>query len=287
MIRPRLAALVLLLPFVLVLGPAAPCLGWGADGHQITGVIAWRHLDPATRAVLDDLLADDEPYGRDAIDPDETPERRFGRLTIWADQIKRDPRYRWASPLHYVNLPSGADEYDAARDCPEGTCVTEAIRRYTAVLGDESKPRTERVEALKFLIHFVGDVHQPLHAGYGHDRGGNDVRVDYFGSVANLHRVWDTSIIRRAHSGWVDYADVLDAGVSEVDATLWSTDLDPTTWTMESFNLVESMVYDFDRSTGRLEDAYHDRALPVIERRLRQAGIRMAALLDETLRPAD
>jgi len=93
--------------------------------------------------------------------------------------------------LHYVNSPPDSDGYDAQRDCADGCCVVGAIEHYADVLHDPTTPRPLKIEALKFLVHFVGDVHQPMHAGYERDKGGNDVKVWFFDNNTNLHSLWD------------------------------------------------------------------------------------------------
>lgn len=165
---------------IAVLIPATS-FGWGRDGHRIIGHIAEQFLSTNARAAVRDLLGDES----------------LADVSTWADEVRGSPAYRWTAPLHYVNSPPGSDGYDAQRDCADGCCVVGAIEHYADVLRDSQAPRPVRIEALKFLVHFVGDVHQPLHAGYGVDRGGNDVKVFFFGDNTNLHSLWDSGLIRR------------------------------------------------------------------------------------------
>jgi hypothetical protein len=112
-------------------------------------------------------------------------------LSTWADE----PKNRATASWHYVNFPKGTCVYEAERDCPEGQCAVEAIDRQRAVLGS-SAPDEKRLEALKYVVHLVGDLHQPLHAGYAEDKGGNQYQLQAFMQGSNLHALWDSGLIR-------------------------------------------------------------------------------------------
>jgi len=156
------------------------------------------------------------------------------------------------------------------------------------VLGDCSKPLSERSEALRFLIHFVGDIHQPLHdeTRYGadgkDDRGGNDVSVTFFGQKNNLHAVWDTGIIMHTVYNWGAYVVRLQTGwlngrdLSGLDGG------NPIDWAQEAHGFVRD-AYDVP-SDGALDQAYYNKAIPVVDRQLALAGVRLAHLLQDTLR---
>src|SRR5690606_8782647 len=105
----------------------------------------------------------------------------------WADRIRGDERYNWAAPLHYINLPVTWQTYEPSRDCPSQGCILKAIETYRAQLADKTLSDRERAEALLFLVHFVEDIHQPMHTGLRDDRGGNDVKVSFYGFETNLH----------------------------------------------------------------------------------------------------
>ena len=146
-----------------------------------------------------------------------------------------------------------------------------SLERFTA-------PRQERIEALKFVVHFVGDVHQPLHLGNARDRGGNDVKVTFFENNTNLHSLWDSGMIRRTQKGWTEYATELAAKITPQERVLYDT-LDPVVWATESHKLAHSNAYDVPKD-GRLGQDYFDKNILVIERRLSMAGVRLAALLN-------
>lgn len=186
--------------FALLICLAVPgiCFAWGADGYKIVGQIAWDHLNPDAKLAVKALLGDDTL-------PD---------AALWTDEIKSDPSYDWAKPLHYANVEPGAGEFDLERDCPEEGCVVSAIIRYKGVLRDHAATRAEKLEALKFIVHFVGDIHQPLHVSHTRDKGGNDIRVFFFHDNTNLHHVWDSGLIRHTRRPWSEYAEDLNQAIT-------------------------------------------------------------------------
>lgn len=260
-----------MLRFVIpVLACAAPALGWGADGHHIVADLAAQRLSPRTLRQVQAILG----------------QQTLADAATWADDVRRDPAYHWSAPLHYVNIPKGQAGFNAGRDCRDGRCVVGAIERYQGVLRNPVSTPPQRLEALRFLIHFVGDIHQPLHASYAEDKGGNDVKVEFFGNRTNLHTVWDTMILRRARRGmsWRQYSAQLSAKITPEAATGWASETNPARWADESYRLAVSNGYDIPKD-GRIEQAYYDRNLPVVNERLQAAGVRLAAMLNAVFAP--
>jgi len=175
-------------------------------------------------------------------------------------------------------------------DCV-GFCVVKSIQNYTNILQGEQPFHCDFTEgeepcALEFLTHFVGDCHQPLHVSYEYDRGGNDVKVSFFGTATNLHAVWDTNIIEKWNDDWQsaasDLQDFIDQNPNIVDS--YTADMDPLSWADESFMYVQTTCYNFTQDTRDgtivLGDAYYDRNLPIIQQRLIAGGVRLAAVFD-------
>lgn len=230
--------------------------------------IAWSYLTPASRARATALL-----NGQTLPD-----------VSDWADTVRGDPAYAGTAPLHYANVPPGCSEFDLHRDCPEEGCVVSAIRRFAEDLRDPTGDRARRRDALRFLVHFVADVHQPLHVAHAADRGGNDIRVEFFGSPMNLHEVWDSAILQYAGHPWREYAAHLRARIGPSRLSTWSSSTDPSEWATESLRLADSVAYPIppDRWLGF---PYYHRALPVVEERLMAAGVRLGRLLNDILDP--
>jgi hypothetical protein len=270
---PRLAVGVLLAVGLAAL--VAPGLSaWGSQGHGITCEIAWLRMQPQARQFVRGLLRGE-------------PRPVFNAVCTWADEV-RDTTHPHTEAYHYVNIPAGAPGFDWDRDCgrPERRCIVWAIHHYAGVLADRSRPLHERAEALKFVAHFVGDLHQPLHAGRLGDRGGNDIPVRLFGDPGprgrpfNLHRVWDAELLRRAGREWRSSAQRLHRRITPQQASEWAT-VDIVGWTNESFRIAEEVAYGElppDRSIG---PAYYRRALEQAEQQLQKAAVRLAHLLTQ------
>ena len=249
---------------ILLLGGSLPAAAWGPNGHRIVGQIAENHLTDAARKGISDLI------GRASL----------AQVSTWADEIKSDPAWRHASPWHYVNAPPG-QTIEKAHKSPSGD-VVEAIQRFERVLRNRGSSRKERVDALRFLVHFVGDIHQPLHAGYASDRGGNDIRVRWFGESTNLHSVWDEDLVeyqRLSFTEWVRFFGHAEPG--EIETWRRSNVYD---WARESRSMLPA-VYDFGDSrserTPYLGYDYIFKHADGVRLRLLQAGIRLSGMLND------
>ena len=178
------------LGLALTLAGPIPTLAWGKAGHRVVATIATTLLTGEARAQVADLL-----------DPGTT----LADISTWADEVR--PSRPNTAPWHYGNIPGEASGYSAQRDCSRG-CVVSAIERSLRLLQDPSNDRAIRQEALKWLVHFVADLHQPLHA-IADERGGNDLIVQFNGHQTNLHRFWDGDMIDRAYPGQAMLQDQL------------------------------------------------------------------------------
>ncbi|MGH8184736.1 MAG: S1/P1 nuclease [Rhodanobacteraceae bacterium] len=244
---------------------ALPAFAWGPRGHRIVACLAEAQLTPLARAEVDRLLA-----LRGA--------RHLADVANWADDLRdTDPAlFRRTKRMHFVNFHSRNCIYQPPRDCRRGECVVAAIEKYSAVLADRSNPPAERAEALAFVVHFVGDIHQPLHADYRRDAGGNDIQVRWRGRGTNLHKVWDSLMLDSTHLSAAQYARKLLAENSPV-----ATGGTPIEWAEESCRIDrDDGVYP---PTHFIDRAYVEREFPIAEMRLRQAGVRLAELLNRDL----
>ena len=263
------------LAFVAVMFAVAPSVqAWGPLGHSVVAELAQRHLDPAAEAELERLLA-----------PEHT--QRLADIANWPDQIQDDPAraalWKQTRGQHYVNFRGGsACDYVPPRDCRDGRCVVAGLQYYVGVLGDRSKPDSARREALKFVVHFVGDIHQPLHAGYRDDKGGNTYQVQFDGRGSNLHKVWDSGLLSSRGLDWQAYAQALDSAVPvNLPAPIAPLDNPYAQWAEESCRITAERG--FYPSGHEIDPAYVRAELPVAELRLRQAGRRLAAVLNLAL----
>lgn len=252
---------------------AATVQAWGDLGHRIVAELAWRQLDPSARAEVTRLLKAD---GSDSL----------ADVASWPDHLRDDPAQRElgkaTGPLHYMDFHDGKCHYVPPRDCADGRCVVGGIEKYVAILGDRHKSNAERAEALKFVVHIVGDVHQPLHAGNRDDKGGNEYQVQFDGKGTNLHRVWDSQMLYTRDLKWEAYADRLAAeGPVKLPRPIAPLNNPYAQWAEESCSIVAANG--FYPAGHQIDDAYVAKNLPVAETRLREAGKRLADLLNKTL----
>lgn len=253
----------LMLGCVLIAVPPS-VLAWGPLGHRVVAQLAQKGLTPAAQAQVDRLLV-------------VTGARRLADIATWPDDLRDlDPElYKRTAKLHYVNFHSRDCLYDPPRDCARDRCAVWAIGHYAAILGDRSRGDAERAQALSFVVHFVADVHQPLHASYRDDKGGNDFQVRWHGRGSNLHRVWDSTLLNAAGMSYQALANRLAADARAVPQG------DPAQWAQESCRVVrDDGVYPAART---IDAAYAQRETPIAEERLREAGARLTVLLDREL----
>jgi hypothetical protein len=259
------SALVLALTVV-----STDALAWGAQGHRLVARIAEPRLTPQTRAEVARLLANE-------------PTPTLAAIAPWADELRaKDPGLgKRSAGWHYVNIGEDDCQYDVERNCRNGNCVVEALKTQTAILGDRSRPDAERAQALKFVVHFVGDIHQPMHAGYGHDKGGNDFQVQYNGRGTNLHSLWDSGMLNTLKLDDDAYTKRLSALKAPKVAKRSAITTDAVQWAEASCRIaIAPGVYPTQRT---LAPEYTATYLPVAEAELRLAGERLAVLLNDTL----
>jgi hypothetical protein len=272
---------------------AAPlACAWGPQGHRTVGAIADRLLTPAAQAAVAQLLADDRdkfgnPSGRTTLEA----------VADWADELHGTPaaRARW----HYDDMPVCGSAPKAGY-CADGQCNTVQLTRLVAVLADTGAPQGERTEALKWVVHLVGDLHQPLHAANNDDRGGNLVPVVLEGvrtrGRENLHRVWDNDLVSLAlHArGRQQPPRNIDALAAQAHSLVADAGQgSPDSWASESNNLARNVAYQYagfacDAVPGNpvvLDAGYQEEAEAIVRERLLLAGARLAALLNQTLAP--
>jgi hypothetical protein len=245
---------------------------FGRAGHEIVGGIAEYYLCDNAREQITELLGDTS----------------LGRASLWPDWIRREEAWRHTRPWHYINVPdhSTLEGNIAAK----GGDILQAIERFYADLANPDLPRTERVNALRFLSHFIADVHQPLHVGRAEDRGGNSIRVRVDGKLTNLHAVWDAQGLLRRSRGTGPESGRLAALIElTADRLVRLQTSGPREWARESVEL-RDQVYSFDLQSPEnaviLDAGYLAAATETLDIRLSEAGVRLAGVLNEIFCPA-
>ena len=248
----------LLLILLSTLPVALPALAWDATAHQTIALIAQANLTPQARQAVDRLLAQE-------------PGSTLASITSWADQHRSSDNMRW----HYVNFQRKNCHYLPQRDCPDGECVVAKIDSFNTIL-DSDAPDPEKLLALKFLVHLVGDVHQPLHAGTGHDKGGTRYQLQYLDEPTNLHALWDYNLVEQFHLNpeqlaqriMADHADQIAGITLEGGAPRWAE---------QSCHIVSSAGF---YPPHKVSVAYLQKYAPVVQVRILEAGVRLAQMLN-------
>lgn len=312
-------------PFVLsclaVCLSSGSAFGWGCEGHQIVALIARAHLTPAASAAVDQLLK------QNPIDPalnrfcKDRPDDSMADSATWADDTKNAEK---TGVWHYVDIPLTVNERTSlAAWCPpigpsvggkdRPGCVTDAIEYEWGILRDASRPAAERATALRYVIHFVGDIHQPLHDSDNDDRGGNCTAITFYAEArpANLHAIWDYKLLERELTNrkltQSDLATKLDLQFGDRWEAWGEKKPDPVEWAWEGQALAKSVTYgdlmpsipvetpnpQADCNAERdkvaalrilIGDAYFNQTIPVIDEQLAKAGYRLAAVLNDTFK---
>ncbi|MBT8059453.1 MAG: S1/P1 nuclease [Gammaproteobacteria bacterium] len=243
---------------------------WGPEGHRIIGYAALQMADEeAAAAVRSILAADSDPAAREALD----------QACNWPDVMRDTAEWKWSSPLHYVNVPRSERHYERERDCPEGLCVTEGIKRYANELTLPGPDPARRWQALAWLCHLVGDLHQPLHAGFRDDRGGNRVIVQFRGQSVNLHQFWDRSVVRAFLGEGDTWSNPLAARRWTRAGRIWKPAEAPA-WTDESHGLALTWAYPPDPV---ISAEFAERSWLVTREQWQKAAVRLARMLNALL----
>jgi hypothetical protein len=248
-------------------------IGWGPEGHEIVAALAQTRLTDQARRGIQSLIGD----------------ASLASIANWADEVRpqRDETYNW----HFVDIPMSASGFSDERDCflPDSThkdaatdhhnCVVDRVEIFRQILSDTNASKHSREEALRFLVHFIGDIHQPLHA-VGKAAGGNRITVSEFGLTTcgkrpcNLHGAWDSGLIQHTGMGVDQYVDHLNELIfKEYLAAKGS----PEDWANESHNYAETAWLE---DGGHIDENYYRKEIKVVDERLALAGLRLAAVLN-------
>jgi hypothetical protein len=254
---------------VSILCGCLPAFGWGGEGHSLIARIAWVQLTPVVQARVSEILG---------------PNVTLQSIASWADTVRNQRRE--TGPWHYIDIPIDKPHLDMARDCPKGDCVISKIEDFQRVLKDPATPPVQRREALMFLVHFVGDMHQPLHSSDNKDKGGNDVHVMFGDRPQNLHSVWDSGLL--AKIGKEDDVFPALSADSMKHRKRWARG-SVESWAEQAHKDAVKITYgklpkSADGKPVAITAAYEAQADPLIKLQLEKAGARLARVLNENLK---
>ena len=257
------------LPRVSLVVIALFLISWGRVGHQAVGYIAEAHLTPKTAEAIKELLCNET----------------LADVSTYADELRPDSFFQFTFPWHYIDVPANEnfDQFKESVVQMTTPSVYSALNHWEHVLADPNANKALRVFALKWVVHLVGDLHQPLHVARAEDKGGNTVPVWFEKDSTNLHWLWDTNLIEHEGLSSKEIAKLCDkASVEEIK----NWDADPLiTWLYES-NKICNRIYAENPQGKKLGQAYYDEYIGLIHQRIEQAGIRLAAVLNQSLDPA-
>ena len=263
--------LAVFLASAVLAGSLNPAYGWGRFGHRASAKLAESYLSPAARAAIRDILEEGET---------------LADASTWADEHSRD--IPGSGGWHFVNVPITANAFDS-RDC-HGNCVVSRYEEFRKVLTDPTAPKPRRRMALRYVIHLLQDMHQPMHVGDNRDRGGNNIQITYYrDDRTNLHQLWDSGLFRnryRHENQLLEDVEIL----ARRDGKNWHTS-SPLAWVNESLE-VAKIGYtipgsnDFVRNGMRLGRDYEVINLPLATKRIAQSGVRLADELNTIFKGA-
>lgn len=248
------------------------CNAWGQNGHRVVGKIAESHISENTKAALIPYLNGES----------------LAQVSTWPDEMRSAPGDFWqkkSSRWHYINADDDAKfsfNHEHTEHKESVTNILEGIHYSIKVLKDDKASLAAKQFSLRFLVHLVGDSHQPFHAGRAEDRGGNRIKVSFFNQQTNLHSLWDTKLVENENLSFTEYAQFINTNNSElISEYLHST---PTSWLEESHNLALQIYKSTDEN---ISYDYIFTNTPIVKTRLQQAGIRLAGLLNTLFDPSN
>ena len=256
----KMNKIILLLVFVLLYSIPSRADDWGKTGHRVVGEIADKYLVRKAKRTVTELL---DGHSLAFVGP-------------YGDDIKSDRKYDFMKPWHYVNFPFGAN-YETSPKSEEGDIIN-GIKICIEVLKNPSSSKEEKAFYLKMLVHFLGDLHQPLHIGIAEDKGGNDFQVRWFGSGTNLHAVWDSEMLDSYNMSYTEVAmnsNVLSK--SEIEEIEKGTVID---WMYDSRRLCNN-IYENTKVGEKLGYNYMYEYMDLVRSQLQKGGIRLASILND------
>jgi hypothetical protein len=233
-------------------------MAWGPTGHRATGLVAEKHLTKKAKKALERILQG----------------QSLAMASTWMDDIRSDSTFDYMADWHWVTIQDG-ETYDQSTKNPNGDII-QTLERVIQELKSGKLNAADEAQRVKILIHLVGDLHMPLHVGGGSDRGGNDVRLTWFRTDSNLHRVWDSDMIDDTRLSYTEFAESVNNADEAAVRRMQSTSV--RDWANESMSY-RQQVYAY--GDGRLGYAYSYKNMPLVRARIQEAGIRLAGLLNE------
>ena len=242
-------------------------MSWGVVGHKTIAQIAENHLTLQAKNAIKTLLGN----------------QSLADVATWADEVRNQSEYRRTAGWHFLNITINLNfqAFVQAVKAQQNENVYTALIKCTQELSDVNTSLEQKAIALKFMVHFVGDLHQPMHISRAEDKGGNTIQVRYDMKGTNLHSLWDSKLIEHQSISYVQLANNYDVATPN-EIKEWQAD-DILKWIYESYQISSQLYTEIENSTT-IDDQYYNLHLPIIQQRLEKAGIRLAGILNSTLK---
>jgi hypothetical protein len=241
-------------------------ISWGYTGHRTIGQITENHLSENAKAAVKNLLGDES----------------IAEACTWADDARKYPELKETANWHFLNMPLGLDfeQFKSMVDTLKQENVYSALIKAQATLKEKGTTRKQQVDALKFLMHFVGDIHQPMHISRAEDKGGNTIQVNYDGKGTNLHSLIDTRLLEHGGLKYDSLAINFDH-IPKRKIRKWRKD-PVINWAWESYQISSELYAEIDQMKSKnIDEAFYKKHMPMVEKRIQQAAARLSGLLNE------
>jgi len=251
---------------IFAIGLTLILVSWGYTGHRTIGFITENHLTSNAKLAIKDLLGDTS----------------ISEACTWADDARREPQYANTANWHFLNIPLGLN-YESFKkyvDTVKTENVYSALINAEKELTDKNTSKQQKIHALKFMMHFVGDLHQPMHISREEDKGGSTIQVNYNDKGTNLHSLWDTRMLEKEGLNPAQLAVKFDT-ISESDIKQWQSD-PVVLWMWESYQISTALYAEIEQMNNKtIDDTYYQKHMPTVQKRMQQSAIRLAGLLNK------
>ena len=248
---------------ILIICVTITLISWGVVGHRAIGKIAENHLNKKAQREVKLLLGSES----------------LAMVSTYPDEVRSYEKYKYTAPWHYVNLPHGLsyEQFSTQLKAIDKDNIYKALLDCSAVLKNPAKTKEEKVFALKFIVHMVGDLHQPMHTGRSEDSGGNDIKIKLMRRESNLHGLWDSGLIDYAGMSYTELATACDT-LKKAEVKQYQKD-DIVKWAYESYQISQQLYQEAAQSPD-FDYNYYPKHADIVKKRLAQAGVRLAGLLN-------
>jgi hypothetical protein len=251
------------LAIITLLGIVFTLISWGFKGHRIVANIAQNHLTPQAKSAIKELLGT----------------QSLADVSTWADELRDDPQYKSTANWHFINITPGMDfnQFSQAVKSQSNENLYTAFNKSLSDLKSATTTKQQKIDALKFLVHFVGDIHQPMHVSRAEDKGGNTIQVQFYGKGTNLHTLWDSRLLDHQGLEGQQLVDKLESQIKLPGLPGYNNDV--MRWLFNSYETSAKLYAEVEKN-NKLDDEYYNSHIKIVNDNLSWAGVRLAGVLN-------